>query len=443
MAGVPFRSPVGVAALGTHFGRDKIGDPQGNAEINADILLKHVKAGAGFIAIGGSFISDATLRIVRERCRYEEPHHDKSRSFRVLKAVTAQEPYGVEGIYFHVGPFWVDTDFLRMVVPVKEKMMQILTEKRPEHTPIIANTIGIGDVPESYIDGAKRWAELGADIIELNFSCPTPPGMRGAVEDFLQKRFPPRFQGALLGEHPEIVAEITRRVVKEVSVPVGVKLTAETGFPRIIGTVKAAYDAGAKFVQLTNAGISVPAPDIYHRGKSPWQFADGNFFALASGSWMRMLTYRNVAGVARFVPGIDIAASGGLVTPEQCVEVMMLGASLAQLCTGVIEQGRSLIRRTVSFMRKFMAEQGYANVSDFIGLGQQYIKYQEDVDLMPGKVVISLDESKCTHCGHCVDTICAALYAEKGQIKIKKDKCTGCGGCTVACQPGALKLTLR
>jgi heterodisulfide reductase subunit A-like polyferredoxin len=122
---------------------------------------------------------------------------------------------------------------------------------------------------------------------------------------------------------------------------------------------------------------------------------------------------------------------------------MMLGATLAQPCTGVIEQGRSFLRQCDNFLKKFLVEQGYHSAQELIGLGQQYVKDNEDVNLMPDRVVAELDKDKCTRCGRCIDNICTALYSEKGKIKVNEEKCTGCGGCMIACQSDAIKLVFK
>jgi dihydropyrimidine dehydrogenase (NAD+) subunit PreA len=442
MAGVQFRSPVGVGAIGgipENVGGDE------PAEAYAEVLLRHIKAGVGYVYVTGTFVTEATIKKLRERARFEERHFVKPGGVgaRSLKIGTTDASYGREVLYTLAAPFRITPEWANREAAVRETLMKILKKKKPEDVRIIANTIGFGDLPDTYVDGARRWEELGADLIELNLSCPFPPGMRGAVDDFFQKRFPARFQGMLIGDNLDLVEEITGEVVKAVKIPVGVKLSPETGFPRIVEFARKVRDAGAKFIQVVNSGVGIAPPDIYNRGKPLWPFADGNSFCMVSGSWLRIPCYRDVAAIARFVPGLDIAAAGGLMMPEHCVEVMMLGARNVQLCTGVLEQGRSLIRRSTDFIKKFMVEQGYKSVEEFIGLGQQYIKYQEDVDLMVGKVVSEPDEEKCSKCGQCVDNMCSAPYFEHGKIKIRTEKCSGCGLCIVACPSGALKLVLR
>jgi dihydropyrimidine dehydrogenase (NAD+) subunit PreA len=442
-AGVNFRSPIGVAAIAHHFGKDLPEDSGSPGSTDARVLLNHVKAGAGYIYTLSFFASESTQKKLLARSRPENNQCLRD-AMRTMKADTPSAPYGVEGIYYHVmAPFILNTEQFMNFDMFTRSLMKNLRENKPSDVPIISQVLGLGDLPETYIDGAKHSQENGADLIELNFSCPGPAGMVGAVDDFFQKKFAPRFQGTIIGDQPEIVEEIVREVVKTVNVPVGVKLSAETGFPRIVGIARAVKDAGAKYILVTGGAVGIAPPDIYHRGKPSWQFMDGNPFCLTSGSWLRRVCYRDIAAIARFVPGIDIAAAGGLVAPEHCIEAMMLGASLTQLCTGVMEQGRGLIRRSTQFLQKFMAEQGYQSIQEIVGLGVPYIKYQEDVDMFEGRVISELDETRCTHCGNCLDNLCTAIYSDHGRIKINPSKCLGCGGCTVACQQSAFKLVLR
>jgi dihydroorotate dehydrogenase len=76
------------------------------------------------------------------------------------------------------------------------------------------------------------------------------------------------------------------------------------------------------------------------------------------GEWLRPIVYKQIACIARFVPGIDIMACGGIGKPEHVVESMMLGAKAVEMVTPVLFKGRKLLTRDVRFLEKYMEEQG-------------------------------------------------------------------------------------
>ncbi len=323
------------------------------------------------------------------------------------------------------------------------KLISLLAEKKPKDVRLIGNVGGLGDFPESYVDGAKTLEQLGVDLIELNASCPLPLSTNHTVDYFSSRKYTLRMVGVAVGEHADLVANITREVVEAVNIPVGWKLAPETGFPRIVEMVKGIRDAGGTWVSTLNGALGIAPPDIYNHGKPLWAFCDGNPFVMISGPWLRRDCYKFVAGIAKYVPGIDIMATGGISSPEHCIEAMMLGAKLVGTLTGVIYKGRNLIRRTNVFINSFMQEQGYERIEDFVGLGQKYIKPLEEIDLMAGKVIAQLDSTRCTGCGICLDDLCVAFFMEGGFVKIKEDDCSGCGGCVLGCPVNAIKLVLK
>lgn len=443
VAGIRFPNPIGVGAIGEHWGH--AGSLRDYVDLNSDIFMKHVKAGAGYFIMAGAHLTPATERIIAERTSVvETPLRRRSDKIghRMLK-IEGKDPYGLEGFYFVPSPFYLDKNFARFAKDRFSYMMEAIHKKKPKDVPIVINLGGFADIEETWVDGAKWFQELGADMIEVNLGCPLPSGLDGTLQGYYSKRYSPLCQGLLMGDNPEKVYSITKAVVDAVSIPVGVKLTPETGFPRVIDVARAADLAGAQFVQLFNAAVGMAPPDIYNEGKPKWLFMDGSPFCMASGSFLRVPCYKSVAAVKRFVPNLDIAAAGGLVEPEHFIEAMMLGASLVQPCTGIIEQGNSLIRKGVNFMKRFVAEQGYDSLSQVIGLGQKFIKYNQDIDMMAGKTRIYIDHEKCTKCQRCVDNICQALSFEEGRVRVDLERCVGCGGCVLACRHDALKVGLR
>jgi dihydroorotate dehydrogenase/Pyruvate/2-oxoacid:ferredoxin oxidoreductase delta subunit len=447
LAGVHFRSPIGLAPIGggSHFGRPEP-DEAREAHVRLRFMLDHVRAGSSFLYLNFSYLTEATLlRLLEAAPAGGGTGTGEAWGERFMRAETRGAPYGVEGLYATVspGPGTPSLETEEAVLRCQTALIGSLRRDKPEGVPIFAGVIGCGGLPDAYVDAARKAQELGVDLIELNFHCPLQAGMRDGVDNALEHRFPAYSQGGLMGEHPDAVQEIVREVVRAVTIPVGAKFSAEVGFPRIVALARRVRDAGAEFIHVGGAAVGIAPPDIYNRGRPLWPFVDGNPFCLTSGSWMRRVCYRDVAAVARFVPGLDIVASGGLVTPEHCIEAMMLGATLTQVCTGVMEQGRGLLSRSTAFLRRFLAEQGYAGAEELIGLGQPYISYPEETDVMAGQLVGEVDDEKCTRCGHCYNNMCVAIYSDHGKSRVDGHKCTGCGACAIACQVGALKLVPR
>lgn len=434
-AGIEFRSPIGVGPMGVPLGKG------GTPELHAEVLLKHVEAGAGYISLPGTlFQTEETIAKLRGKA-VSESLQTKINSSRFFKSETPEK--SAEGIYSLFSPFIIDVEYSKRTSPDAEKLTQILLKKKPKDVRIVANIAALGDFPETAIDACKRWEELGVDLIEFNSSCPMCVSHDGSVDYFYSRKFPLRMMGSLVGDQEDLMKKFLNAIGKAIKIPFGVKTSPETGFPRVVGMARDAENAGAKFISAMNSAVGIVPPDIYNRGKPKWAFTDGNPFVMASGPWLRMQCYKQVAGVAKFVPSMDITAGAGIMSPEHAVEVMMFGAKLVQLCSGVLLTGRNLIKRCNEFLVNFMQAQGYESIEDFVGLGVQYIKPTDQLDLMPGKVLAEIDYSKCTECGICVDNVCIAPYMDNGRVTINSENCNGCGGCLMMCPRNAINLVLK
>jgi len=431
-AGVKMRSPLGV---GTMF--FPMGQPSAvTAEVHAETLLKHVEAGAGYVEVATSgYMSKEMASQLKRRAQPREfaPASSAVRWMRIG---------GEQGLYFF------DTN---VAFPVEDssgfdhrrKIIDILKRRLPEKVALIASISPVGDFSEAAVLTAKKVEEIGVDLIELNLSCGMMSGTKGALEQYLERRYPLIVPGELQGGHIDLAEKMATAVVNAVDTPVGVKVTPEFGMLQVAGLARCLRDAGVKYVQISNMAPVIAPPDIYNRGKSQWPHVDGNPFVAVSGAYNRMGCYKNVAGVAKFAPGIEIAASGGLVKPSHAVEVMMLGAKLAQFCGGLFFRGRKLLMDTTRFLERFLEEQGYENVEELVGLGVQHIKPVEE--LYVETMVAEVDQAKCTGCGICTDHICIAMEmdGEEGKAKPNADLCLGCGLCVATCPTQAIRLVPR
>ncbi len=435
-AGVKMRSPVGVAPINIPRGERSVITP----EIHAEILLKHVEAGAGYVYIPCiDYISEELIAKLRP---IAQPRESVARPHGARLMRLQPRGYGPDAL-LHLGmTSLVSAEANIETFKLVKKTLDIVKKRLPEGVPILAVSSPLGNFAESAVASAKNAEELGIDLLEVNFGCGLTPSIEGAIDYYLERKFPLVMGGPLLGEHFDLVENITREVLKAVRIPVGVKLTPEIGFPRVVGLARNLRDMGVKYIEIANFGPAIAPPDIYNRGKSLWPYVEGNPFVAGCGSSLRMACYKNVAGIAKFAPGIEVAASGGLMTPEHVVEVMMLGAGIAELCTGILFQGRSLLRRTTEFLERFMEEQGYNSIEEIVGLGIQYILPSDKVEFYPGRVVAEVDPAKCKESGLCTDHVCVATVRENGKAKVIPEACDGCGLCVENCPHGAIRLKL-
>ncbi len=414
-AGVRMRSPVGVAA------QAPFAPPSIAVDKMTELLLKHVEEGAGYVH---------TPYINAELAHPP----NKLPTGRFMKAEVKR--FGRQGMWCTAESYRIE-----MRLDAGLRLVDALKKRCPDDVPVIANIMGPGAEPDAWADHAAKFEAAGADIIELDVSCPLPATALGAVEAYITEELP-EHAGVLLGDIPKLTAAVTAECVKRTGVPIGVKFSPETGFPRLVAFAEQIEAAGAKFITSINAPLSVAPPDIYNGGKSLYAGLDANPISPALGPWTRYLCYRNIGTIALFVPGIDQAAVGGLVEPEHVVEAMMLGAKICEFSSGTLWKGWSLIRQANAFLGKYMQQQGYSSLDDFRSLGVQYIMPADLVDWGLGRLAAKVDDSKCTGCGICCHNLCWAMSLDKeAELAVcDEDLCGTCALCVTICPEGAVSL---
>ncbi|WP_206809143.1 hypothetical protein [Paradesulfitobacterium ferrireducens] len=414
-AGVKMRAPIGVAAQA----------PFAPASISgkklAELLLKHVEAGAGYVHTPYTNV---------------ELDHPKNRlpTGRFLKAHTPG--FGRSG-------FWVAADSYRIEMRLDEslKLVDSLKKRLPSDVPVIANIMGPGADPGGWAELACKFENAGADIIELDVSCPLPASAAGAVESFSSAEHIPEHAGMLLGDNLALTRAVTAEVVNKTRLPVGVKLTPETGFPRLVGFAEQLKEVGARFITSVNAPLSVAPPDIHNGGKSPYPGLDANTISPAVGPWTRYLCYRNIGTISMFVPGIDQAAVGGLVDVTHVIEAMMLGAKICEFSSGTLWKGWGFISDSLNYLRQYMLKQGYRSLEEFRGLGVQYIKPAEEIDWGLGRLTAAIDPGKCKGCEICANNLCWAITMnENNKATVSEQDCGACALCVAICPSNAATL---
>lgn len=424
-AGLDFKNPISIASHAPFIPQGELHSVEEQSEWDMELWGKYYEGGVGSITTGTIWWEDMPA------CRGVQRFH--------LIKVPGFAPRGafVDAATMP-DALWSRTPGLLAVKKAKKKF----TDMR-----VIASIMGPDIDPEGWGKLALEAQQAGADAVELNLASTMMPDTWGEATASIVKRkgLPPG--GNTIGLIPEVVNKIIKGIKKKVSVPVIVKVTPELGFYGLLGALPFYQEAKLDGVVCSHAVMSVPPPDIYNGGKTTHPHLKVTTWWSAVGPWTRFACYRDIPIVAKNAPDIDIEACGGLVIPEQTIEVMMLGAKIVQLSAGIHLNGPSYTRKVVNFLKKYMEEQGYKSVNDFIGLGLKCFvemgEMQEVLRAQAGKVIAKTDYKKCVgpeKCKVCIDNWCVATYVEKGQVKIDPKKCCACNLCVIRCPHEARSL---
>jgi dihydroorotate dehydrogenase (NAD+) catalytic subunit len=195
-------------------------------------------------------------------------------------------------------------------------------------------------------EGAARALKTVAHrvvAIEVNLSC---PNVEARAEVFAHA--------------PETTRAATHAVVDALggAAPVFAKLSPNvTDLVEIAG---AALDAGATGLTLVNTvmGLVVDAA-----ARAPRLGAGGGGL---SGTPIKPIALRAVWEVSRAYPGVPIIGTGGVVTGEDAVEMLLAGASAVGVGTATFLDPRATLR-IVDELGAWCARNGVASVRDLIG----------------------------------------------------------------------------
>lgn len=211
-------------------------------------------------------------------------------------------------------------------------------------TPLIANIVA--DSIEHFGATAAAYAALQPDMIEVNISCPN-------VEDEFGKPFACSAPDA---------AAVTKAVKKNAKkIPVFIKLSANVDSIKAIAL--ACAEAGADGFTLINTVGPGLAIDL--RSRMPIL---SNKVGGLSGSGIKPIAVRCVADVYAATEGkLPIIGTGGVTTGEDALEMMLAGASLVGIGTGIWERGIDVFRNVCEEIQLWCTNEGIWDVTDMIG----------------------------------------------------------------------------
>lgn len=284
---------------------------------------------------------------------------------------------------------------------------------------VFANLLAPAEDEAAWQRGAERLENAGADALELDLSCPNVPGVTSTRS---------------VAQSPEHSERLTRAVKRAVTVPVFCKLTAQV--VDIAEVARACEAGGADGIVAINGLPAVPEIDVRRRGRASYLTSDRHSLGALTGSPLFPLACRAVADLVRNV-SVPVVGCGGVSTWEDAVKMMMWGASAVQLCTSILLRGFATVREINRGIARFMAEEGYASPSDFIGAALEHVVPADEIARR--RVRLSVDRRECNLCGRCLRPgICLALSQADGRIVLDDAQCLNCGVCLQLCPRKAI-----
>ncbi|MFP4001848.1 MAG: dihydroorotate dehydrogenase, partial [Thermoplasmata archaeon] len=204
--------------------------------------------------------------------------------------------------------------------------------------PIVGSVFASG--AEDFADLAEEMEENGADMIELNLSCPHAEGY-----------------GDSIASDDKIMQGVIERVKDRVDMPVLSKLPPSTEIAR---KAKVAEKSGSDGIVCIN---TVRAMAINFETQNPIL---GNKIGGYSGKGIKPIGLRCVFEVYQEVD-IPIIGCGGITTGRDALEYFLAGATALQIGTAFHERGKSAPEKISREMENLMKEEEIEDISELIG----------------------------------------------------------------------------
>lgn len=276
---------------------------------------------------------------------------------------------------------------------------------------LMANITYAGDKgAEGWVNMAKRFEEVGADIIELNMCCPNMSynvELSSGDENCCKVR-----TGASLGQQGDAVAEIVREIKKAIKIPLFVKLTPEGG--KIAQVAKALYMAGADAVGGTANRLGIPPINLDNPGSAAYHLQDEISMSCHSGAWLKPLALRDTYEIRKVNgPEPKIMAAGGIRNYKDAAEMIMSGADLLGICAETLISGYGFIEDLIYDLKNYMEEHGYKTTREMRDLIVPLVKSAPELTLYKGFAQIEKPTLAAPCKAACPHLVPAQAYVRK------------------------------
>lgn len=296
-----------------------------------------------------------------------------------------------------------------------------LKENYPDKV-VIASIMG--PTEEDWEELARLVTEAGADMIEMNLSCP---------------QMTSHAMGSDVGTNPELCRAFCQAVKRGSKLPMMAKMTPN--ITDMVPVAKACLEGGADGIAAINTIKSICNVDLDRKIGLPIINGKSSISGY-SGKAVKPVALRFIQQMRTGIKDVAISGIGGIETWEDAAEFILLGATTLQITTAVMQYGYRIIDDLKSGLEYYMEEQGVDSLMDLIGVANDNLIPAEDLD-RDYVVYPEFDTDKCIGCGRCYVSCFdgahqAITFGEDRKPSCDHDKCVGCHLCALVCPVKAI-----
>ena len=283
----------------------------------------------------------------------------------------------------------------------------------------------MGPTEKDWEELARLVTEAGADMIEMNLSCP---------------QMTTHAMGSDVGTNAELCKSFCAAVKRGSKLPMMAKMTPN--ITDMVPVAKACLEGGADGIAAINTIKSVCNVDLNRKIGMPIVNGKSSISGY-SGKAVKPVALRFVQQLRTGIPGVEISGIGGIETWEDAAEFLLLGSTTLQVTTSIMQYGYRIVEDMKNGLEHYMEEQGVDSLMDLIGIANGNIIPAEELD-RDYVVYPEFDTEKCIGCGRCYvscyDGAHQAISWDEENRKPSCDhnKCVGCHLCALVCPVKAI-----
>ena len=283
----------------------------------------------------------------------------------------------------------------------------------------------MGPTEKDWEELARLVTEAGADMIEMNLSCP---------------QMTSHAMGSDVGTNAELCKSFCAAVKRGSKLPMMAKMTPN--ITDMVPVAKACLEGGADGIAAINTIKSICNVDLDRKIGMPIINGKSSISGY-SGKAVKPVALRFVQQLRDGIPGVPISGIGGIETWEDAAEFLLLGATTLQVTTAIMQYGYRIVEDMKNGLMHYMEEQGVDRLQDLIGVANQNMIPAENLD-RDYVVYPDFDTVKCIGCGRCYISCYDGAHQaiswdeENRKPSCDHDKCVGCHLCVLVCPVHAI-----